>query len=41
MLVGTNVRVRMVFAWDEIGVPGGNPSVWLGNHMTISYAHAG
>ena len=27
MLVGTDVCVRMVFAWEETGVPGGNPPV--------------
>ena len=25
----------------ETGVPGGNPPVWLGDHMTISHADAG
>ena len=24
--------------WEETGVPGGNPPVWLGDHMTISHA---
>ena len=38
MLVGTDVCVRMVFVWAETGVPGGNPLVWLGDHMTISHA---
>ena len=38
MLVGTDVCVRMVFVWEETGVPGGNPPVWLGDHMTISHA---
>ena len=41
MLVGTNVCVRMVFVWEETWVPGGNPPVWLGAHMTISHADAG
>ena len=42
MLVGTDVCVRMVFVWEEIGMPGGNPPVWLGDHMiTISHADAG
>ena len=41
MLVGTVVYVRMVFVWEEIGVPGGNPPFWLGDHMTISHADAG
>ena len=27
MLVGTDVWVRMVFVWEETGVPGGNPPV--------------
>jgi len=27
MLVGTDVGVRMVFVWEETGVPGGNPPV--------------
>ena len=38
MLVGTDVCVRMVFVWEETGEPGGNPPVWLGDHMTISHA---
>ena len=37
MLVGTDVCVRMVFVWEETGVPGGKPPVWLGDHMTISH----
>ena len=41
MLVGTDVCVRVVFVWEETGVPGGNPPVWLGDHMTISHAHTG
>ena len=41
MLVGTDVCVRMVFVWEETGVTGGNPPVWLGDHMTISHADAG
>ena len=41
MLAGTDVCVRMVFVWDETEVPGGNPPVWLGDHMTISHAAAG
>ena len=41
MLLGTDVCVRMVFMWEETGVPGGNPPVWLGDHMTISHADAG
>ena len=40
MLVGTDVYVRMVFVWEETRVPVGNPSVWLGDHMTISHADA-
>ena len=40
MLVGTNVCVRMVFVLEKTGVPGGNPPVWLGDHMTISHADA-
>ena len=40
MLVGTDVCVRMVSVWKETGVPGGNPTVWLGDHMTISHADA-
>ena len=27
MLVGTDVCVRMVFVWEETGVPGGNTPV--------------
>mgnify|MGYP007133209859 CR=1 FL=1 len=38
MLVGIDVCVPVVFVWEEIGVPGGNPPVWLGDHMTISHA---
>ena len=41
MLVDTDVCVRMVFVWEETGVPGGNPPAWLGDHMTISHADAG
>ena len=41
MLVGTDVCVRMVFVWEETGVPRGNPPVCLGDHMTISHADAG
>ena len=41
MLLFTDVCVRMVFVWEETGVPGGNPPVWLGDHMTISHADAG
>ena len=33
MLVDTDVCVRMVFVWEETGVPEGNPPVWLGDHM--------
>ena len=40
MLVGIDVCVRMVFMWKETGVPGGNPPVLLGDHMTISHADA-
>ena len=36
MLVGTDV-----FVWEETGVPGGNPPVWLGDHMTILHADVG
>ena len=38
MLVGTDICVRMVFVWEETGVPGGNPP---DDHMTISHADAG
>ena len=41
MLVGTDVCGSVVFVWEEIGVPGGNPTVWLGDHMTISLANDG
>jgi len=27
MLVGTDVCIRMVFVWEETGVPGGNQPV--------------
>ena len=40
MLVGTDDWVRMVLMWEETGVTGGNPPVWLGDHMTISHADA-
>jgi len=33
MLVGNDVCVRMVFVWKETGVSGGNPPVWLGDHI--------
>ena len=36
MLVGTDDCVPVVFMWEETRVPGGNPPVWLGDHMTIS-----
>ena len=35
MLVGTDVCVRMVYVWEETGVP-----VWLGEQMTILHADA-
>ena len=41
MFVGTDICVPVVFVWEETGVPGGNPPVWLGDHMTISHADAG
>ena len=41
MLLGTDVCVPVVFVCEETGVPGGNPHVWLGDHMTISHADAG
>jgi len=28
-----DVCIRIVFLWKETGVPGGNPPVWLGDHM--------
>ena len=31
----------MVVVWEETGVPGGNPPVWLGDQMTISHDEAG
>ena len=40
MLVGTDDCVPLVFVWEETGVPGGNPPVWLGDHMAISHADA-
>ena len=33
----SDVCVRMVFVWEETGVPAGNPPVWLGDHITIIY----
>ena len=41
MLVGTDVCVPVAFVWGETGVLGGNPPVWLGDHMIISHADAG
>ena len=41
MLFGTDVCFRMVIVWEETGVPGGNPPVWLGDHMNISQADGG
>ena len=41
MIVGTDVYFRMVFVWEETVMPGGNPPVWLDDHMTISHADAG
>ena len=41
MLVGTDVCVPVVFVWEETGVPGRNPPVWLGDHMNFSHADAG
>ena len=35
MLVDTDVCVGLVFVWEETEVPGRNPSVQLGDHMTI------
>ena len=35
MLIGTDVCVLVVFVWEETGVLGGNPPVWLGDHMTM------
>ena len=37
MLVGTDVCIRMVFVWEETGVPGGNPTCltwWTHDHLT-------
>ena len=36
MLVGNDVCVPMVFVLEETGVPGRNPPVWLGDHMTFT-----
>ena len=33
MLVGTDVCVRMVFVWEETGVPGGNPHGYNENKL--------
>ena len=41
MLVGTDVCVPVVYLWKETGELGGNPPVWLGDPMIISYADAG
>ena len=41
MLVGTDVCVRMVFVWEETEVPGGNPPVWLGDHMPAPHIGPG
>ena len=40
MLVGSNVCVCVILLWEKTGVPGWNPNVWLGDHMTISHADA-
>ena len=37
MLIGNDVSVCVVFVWKETG---GNSTVWLGDHMTISHADA-
>jgi len=37
MLVNTDDCVRMVFVWEETGLPGGNPPVLLGDHMAMSW----
>ena len=33
MLVGIDVCIRVVLVWEETGVPGENPPVWLGDQM--------
>ena len=38
-LVGTDVCVWMVFVWEKTRVPGGNPPVWLGDHMPFTYSN--
>ena len=40
MLIGIDVCDRMVFLWEETGVPRWDPPVWLGDNMTISHADA-
>ena len=40
MLVGTDVYVRMVFVWEETGVPGENPTCltwWPHDHTVYVY----
>ena len=37
MLVGTDVCVPVVFVWEETGVPGGNPPVWLGDTIYLLF----
>ena len=41
MLVGTDVCVRMVPRVGENWSVPRKPTVWLGDHMTISHADAG
>ena len=41
MLVGTDDYVRVVFVWEETGVPGGNLPGLLGDHITILHATLG
>ena len=38
MHISTDVCVHVVFVWKETEVPGGNPPVWLGDHMTRTSA---
>ena len=40
MLVGIDDCVPVVFVWEETGLPGGNPPVWLDDQITISHADA-
>ena len=41
MVIGPDVRIPLVFMWEETGVPLRNPPARLSDHMTISHATLG